>query len=486
MENTRELGQSLRAIDDFRRMVAETPPDKLDCLKLERELRERLNSVGCDVMREVFERADTKQPQVTINGKEWGNRRDSKGTYTTVFGDIDHVRGIYSQPGGGPVVVPLDLRLGIVERRYTPQTARVLTRATALMTAEEAEGFLGEVGVARVSKSTLHRVPRAIAARYETRRAEIQQELRESDEVPDDAVTVQAALDGVMVPQDGEYAQPRGRPTETPLSPRHETRYGVVGGPGPAANDGVEGRSWHEASVGTVSFWAEDGRHLKTIYMARMPESGKGTLADEVEDELMLALSRRPNLNVCFAADGDPHQWSLLEGIGVRLPETVTGEVTYLLDFYHAAEYLQLAAGAVEGKDSPGARVLFATWSETLKELEDGSERVLKSMRYHRDRETNAARRADLETAIDFLAKQARNRRLGYAAARAKNQPIGTGVTEAAAKTVVNVRMKRAGARFSQHGGQTVMLFRTALLSERFDRLSETVERSYTGKVLAA
>ena len=34
-------------------------------------------------------------------------------------------------------------------------------------------------------------------------------------------------------------------------------------------------------------------------------------------------------------------------------------------------------------------------------------------------------------------------------------------------KTVVGTRMKREGARFSQHGGQAVLRFRTALLSSR-------------------
>ena len=51
--------------------------------------------------------------------------------------------------------------------------------------------------------------------------------------------------------------------------------------------------------------------------------------------------------------------------------------------------------------------------------------------------------------------------------------PIGTGVTEAAAKTIVGTRMKRASARFSQHGGQTVLLFRSSILSHRFDALHE-------------
>jgi hypothetical protein len=486
MGTTKELARCWDAINEFRREIVETAPHDLDCAAIERAVREKVDAMGRAVMKEVLEHADTTTPRVRINGKEWGNRRQSKGTYATTFGEVVLLRGIYSQAGGGPVAVPLDLRLGIHEGRYTPQMARVITRASALMPEEDAEGLLNEIGTAMVSKSTLHRVPRLVAARYETRRAQIQEELRESDEVPDAAVTVQASLDGVMVAQDGEYAAARGRPSETPNSPRHERRYALPATPGPAANDGAEGRAWHEAGVGTVSFWDKDGKYLKTLYVARMPESGKGTLADDVEEELNFAIARRPDLHVEFAADGDAHQWSLLEGMALRLPETTTGGVSYVLDFYHAAEYVQLAASAVEGHDTPGARVLAATWREMLKELEDGPARVLKAMRYHRDREARASCRASLQTAIDFLAKQARNGRMEYAAARAAHRPIGTGVTEAAAKTVVGVRMKRAGARFSQHGGQTIMLFRCALLSGRFDRLSDCMKASYTAVVEAA
>lgn len=238
--------------------------------------------------------------------------------------------------------------------------------------------------------------------------------------------------------------------------------------------------------MGTVAFWDSEGRNLKTIYLGRMPESGKGTLAGELEDELGAVLKRVPSLDICFAADGNPHQWSLLKGIALRLPATATGEVSYLLDFYHAAEYLKLAANAVEGKDTPAASVMATTWGETLKEYADGAQRVLKSMRYHRDRMTGNDNLKDIETAIDFLARQANEGRLLYAAAREKNRPIGTGVTEAAAKTVVGVRMKRAGARFSQHGGQTIMLFRTAILSERFAKLSDLLQQSYMATVEAA
>jgi len=45
--------------------------------------------------------------------------------------------------------------------------------------------------------------------------------------------------------------------------------------------------------------------------------------------------------------------------------------------------------------------------------------------------------------------------------------------------------MKRAGARFSQHGGQAVMLFRTAVLSERFDALHQELHVTHTASIAA-
>jgi hypothetical protein len=241
-----------------------------------------------------------------------------------------------------------------------------------------------------------------------------------------------------------------------------------------------------EACVGTVSYWDADGEHLKTIYVARMPESGKGTVADELKGELSVAIGERPALRVCFAADGNPTQWQLLDWIGSHLPPKVSNKATWLLDFYHCAGYLERAANAVY-EDSPAtARITASNWGDQLKELDDGALRVLKAMRYQRDRLPDGTRRDTIEKCIEFLANQARHGRLDYAQARRRHCPIGTGVVEAAAKTVVNVRMKRAGARFSQHGGQTVMLFRTAILSDRFDRLSSCLERTYVTRVKVA
>src|SRR5262249_42093064 len=151
--NETGLETSERAVEEFRREVAAMSADAIDFLAVERRVQELTNAYGRALIREVMARADASAPEITIDGEEWGNRRASRATYTTVFGDVEIERGTYQRSGRGRVAVPLELRLGIVEGAYTPRVARILTKAVALMPEAEAEDLLDEVGVATVSKS---------------------------------------------------------------------------------------------------------------------------------------------------------------------------------------------------------------------------------------------------------------------------------------------------------------------------------------------
>jgi len=479
-------GQAIRRVNEFRDELRRLDAASLDAVALEERVQEMVHELGRELMAEVFRRADTTTSEVQIDGALWGNQHRSPAPYMTMFGEIRLERSTYQRHGRGRVAVPMELRLGIVEGRYTPKVSRIMSRGVGLMPAEDAEGFLAEVGVAKVSVSTLHRMPRNMAARYEEHRVVIEAAVRQQDHVPDAAATMQVALDGVMVPQDGEHAEPRGRKTDDPSPPRHEIRYGPMRADYPAANDDKSGRAWHEASVGTVSFSDANGEHLRTIYIAEMPEERKQMLVARLEEEVHAALEERPDLNVVFASDGALTHWDALEAMAKRLPANATGHRMFLVDLYHVAGYLGSTANLVAGEDTPEAKTLTTLWRETLKMFPDGTKRVLKMMRYRRDQETSAATRDAIQADIDFIANQAENGRTNYADAIARNYPVGTGVTEAAAKTVVNVRMKRAGSRFDQHGGQTVLLFRAALLSDRFNTLSEQLERTYRAVVKAA
>jgi hypothetical protein len=469
--STKELKRALGALDEFRQRVKEMAADEVDIVALEEQLREVLNAVGKEIIVEVLARADAKSEIIEIRGERWGNRRETMGTYTTMFGEVKVLRSTYSPGGGGKVTIPLDLRLGIVERRYTPKVARILTHAIAVMTSQEAEGFLKEVGLAAVSRSTIHRLPQAVA-------------LRETDAVPVNAKVVQACLDGVMVPQDGEHSRARGRKTTLPNAPRHETRYRGARQRSPQDDDEEAGRAWHEAMVATLAFWDAEGEHLKTIYIGRMPESGHETVASDLELELRAVLHERPDLDVSFASDGDALQWQYLEGIAAALPDEDKRTTTFNLDFWHAAGYVEAAATAALA-DEDDAKVQAEEWKASLKHHVHGAQRVLKSMRYFRDQLVGERREA-IETSINYLAKQAAAGRMRYRTSRDLGHPIGSGPVEAAAKTLVEVRMRRSGARYDQHGGQTILTFRSALCSDRFGVLWDQLHQSYTAKILEA
>jgi hypothetical protein len=475
-----------RRMHDLGEELGRLKADRVEVDVIEGRVLEVAKAWGRAQMARAMKRADAEAPEVEINGEHWGNRRETSHDYETVFGTVTLERAVYQQSGRGRVAVPLDLRLGMVEGTYTPRLARIATRALASMPEQEAADLLGEVGTATLSNSTIGRLSRAMAARYEQRREIVTTAVREAHVIPEQAVTVQVGIDGVMVPQDGEHARPRGRKTRSPEPPRHETRYGVVCDPGPAAHDGTTGRAWHEGAVGTLAFYDADGERLDTIYLARMPEPYKKTLVGELEAELRSVLRERPAMNVVWASDGADPQWQALEGIETRLPPECTGNRMKLVDAFHVAEYVHKAADAIWGPSSGDAHVQAATWRETIKSKRDGPVEVLRSMRARLSAPRTASGRKQLREAIDYIARQNGLGRMKYVEAQRRSYPIGTGVTEAAAKTVVGTRMKRAGARFSQHGGQTVMLFRTSILSKRFAALHRELGATYAAHVKEA
>ena len=364
----------------------------------------------------------------------------SKGTYSTKFGTLTLDRSGYQQAGRGRVLFPLDLRLGIVEGRYTPGMARLMAQTIAQMPAEDGEAYLEELGLGRVSKSTLHRIPQDMAALYERDRIAIEGVIRGESRVPEGTHTVQVAMDGVMVPMDGEDIKPRGRKTTTPQPPRHERHHGVTA-PSPADDDGKKGVAYHEASVGTLSFFDAQGEHLGTLYTARMPEHRKETLSATLEAELSAVLQDCPTVQVALASDGAVTHWEHLEGMQQRLPEGIRSR--QLLDFCHGAKYLFDAAKLVE-PDEGNALAMAEEWRGALRHRLDGPNIVLRALRYQRDACDSEDRRGELDTIIDFFADHKRQGRLAYKEAANDAYPIGTGTTEAAAKTVVNIRMKRA------------------------------------------
>jgi hypothetical protein len=77
-----------------------------------------------------------------------------------------------------------------------------------------------------------------------------------------------------------------------------------------------------------------------------------------------------------------------------------------------------------------------------------------------------------------------RNRhRMRYAELAAKGYPIGSGVVEAACKTLVTQRLKRSGMRWRHEGGQAILTLRALCQSDRFERGWNLLAETYKAKV---
>ena len=70
-----------------------------------------------------------------------------------------------------------------------------------------------------------------------------------------------------------------------------------------------------------------------------------------------------------------------------------------------------------------------------------------------------------------------------YAEAKAQGLPIGSGVVEAACKTLVTQRMKRSGMRWRQAGGQAILTLRGWVQSQRFDQGWRLLAQCYRANV---
>src|SRR5206468_5560511 len=85
-------------------------------------------------------------------------------------------------------------------------------------------------------------------------------------------------------------------------------------------------------------------------------------------------------------------------------------------------------------------------------------------------------RLADFKKAYKYL--QTRRKYLRYADYRRLGVPIGSGVTEAACKTVYTQRLKLSGMRWKKAGAQTILTLRVILLSGVWSQVYERTLRT--------
>ena len=442
------------ALHEVRALMAQVEAGELSFSEYEQASRGALRRLGRSMDAVALGREDLDAPVIWVDGVRCPRVGRWEAPYLGCWGEVRIERSLYRPAGEDRTLCPLELRAGIVEGYWTPAAASLATWSVAHLTPTEAAELFKRSGGMSPSRSTLDRLPKALSEGWEAQRTRFEESLRVGAEVPETATAVLVSLDGIMVPmKDGERQQKR----KTARSKGKETR-------GPAG--------YREASSGTLSFVDAEGERVgDTVYVGRMPEKGKKTLKETLEDELLTVLDRRPDLKVVAVADGARDNWTWLTKV---LPENSV----LVLDFFHAAEHLKRALDCAHGKDAAKVDAEFARLRLLLRDHSDGVTKIINALDYQRRKHP---RRKRLKTELKYFR---RNRaKMRYAAVQAEKLPIGSGVVEAANKTLVTVRMKRAGSRWTLDGGQAVLTFRALAKSKRFDRAWDLVSGTYVQQV---
>ena len=418
---------------------------------VERELHAQFIAAEREVLGEMLERLDIDAPAVEIDQRRYHRVLDSTERYTTAVGTVSVRRTLY-RCGRERAVVPMELRAGMVEGHWTPLAARHASHMVAEMTPAHAETTLRELGNMAPSKSSLDRLPKGVSARWEAERERFEASLRAGSVVPEEAVTVAVSLDGVMVPmKDAQRAGTR----EASRAAGQQTK-------GPAG--------YREAGCATLSFYDAGGERLDTVAMGRMPEARKATLKTTVAAELDAVLGKRPDLQVVTVADGARDNWRFLDALAP--------EATAVVDFYHATEQLKSALDACYGDNDPKGCAQFEKLRHVLRDVPGGVEKVIRALSYQR---TNYPKRKRIGEVLRYFRHN--RHRMGYADAKAHHLPIGSGVVEAACKTLVSQRLKCSGMRWRHDGGQAILTLRALVQSERFDPAWTMLSKTYRQEV---
>lgn len=343
----------------------------------------------------------------------------------SLFGDIPLVRNYYHCHDAGTGRFPLDEALGLIDG-YTPGVATLIGRCAAEHPFQRAEeSFRAYTGLT-VDARQFQRLAEHIGPLAE-------RFLRENLPSGEERVPrVYVATDGTGAPLRHEELKGRKGRQADGTAQTHEIKVGAIFTQHPVAGQ----KPWRDLNsntyVATTQRAEPFGQMMRAEFRRRFPN---------------------PPAEVAFLGDGAAWNWELQR---VFFPMALG-----IVDFYHAAEHVTRVVDLIEDRHAAPGRKRRRRWVKLL-------------LRGRLDVFLDEARKAFPpdkaeagEKALDYFEKN--RQRMRYRYFRDHGYFIGSGVVEAACKTVVAQRLKGSGMHWSEAGLSHILSIRTALLSRRYD-----------------
>jgi len=393
-------------------------------LDTEEAIQQALNQAGVLATAQALKQFDTDGSPLAIGSTRWTSKGQEPKTYQTPYGEAVVERHVYQTGEGGTTFCPLE------------REARIILTSTPRF-AKQVSNKYGEGPAARVVKDLAANHGRPVALAF----------------VQDTAAAVAAVVQAKE--EQWHYATPRLPEPVCTLG------VGLDGTCMLLLEDGSR-----QAMVGSISLFDKEGQRRHTIYVAATPEYGKETFYQRLAREIEHVRRLYPDAHLTGVADGSEDNWNFLR-------QYTTDEC---IDFYHATAYLSWVAKAVHPRDWKAREQWLEENCHKLKHEKGYAEKLLVQMQSLAVEGLNETVREELTKARTYFSNH--HQQMKYAERLQAKLPIGSGVTEAACKTIVKMRMCRGGAKWKEAGAAAVLSLRTLIYTEgRWEQFWAKVDR---------
>lgn len=424
------------------------------------QIKEVIIELGCQVVKGYFESRDEPIPYIVLGDRRYLNKGQSTKEIITSLGKIGISRSYYQHRSGGNSLFPLDEKLGVNGEILMPDVKEVVLFSCAYNTPEESSRLLEKCSFIKLHPTQVKKAITSANEFIEATDLDIMDSVRQNEVIPESEIMV-CSLDGVNVLLN-QAGKKKGRPLERPVK------------------ENIPASSYKNVMCGSISHYniiQDKGKKVPqricTKYIARMPEDCYPTFKREFEKEIKFA-NTSPSVTKLVITDAHKSISGYLKN------NTAFDGYQRVIDFYHASEHLSHLAEAIHGKSSAAANEWYKKYRDTLKTHKQGVSKLIRSAKYYLGSQSySKTREKEIQKHLGYFKKH--KKFMQYAGYAEKGWPIGSGVIEAACKSVVKQRMCRSGQRWSIKGGQAILNLRSIVKSNRWDGFwNEFTKQYYT------
>lgn len=222
------------------------------------------------------------------------------------------------------------------------------------------------------------------------------------------------------------------------------------------------------ASCATVTVFDRSGGRLGSVYLGCAPQPGQVQMSEQLSALLGEVLEQwsGPLPRLAYVTDAGDKESVYYHRVLRRMKHPRTGERLVwqrVVDFYHVMTRVWILAGVLLGEGTAAARGWARRMGKLLKKPK-GAYRLLRTAAALRCRRVlSPVQKKAYGGAYEYLRK---NRMwMQYHVYKKNHVPLGSGLTEAACKTVFTQRLKLSGMRWTSAGASVILTLRVVLLS---------------------